>query len=625
MRSFGATLASVLLSTLSLPSNGSCWADEVRPSRHARLILEHLKDVGLTDDQEKVIGGLTTRFEVDLADAEKKAAPAPAQRTDRERAVRDAIAKGKKGADARPMIAKAYSPTEEQRRAASRMKTLVEEFERAVFAVLTEAQQRRMAVSERGLDEHTGYIIIRLNLDLPPDLDASANLLDVAKARRLDALNPLRDTLLALGLTDVRRLVRHIPETQAGDADMRRELDTLKRRLRSYWRIDARSSPLDLDEILRRLRAIAVVELAYKEQTLASPALTPNPNPHSAMQGYLDPAPCGVDARYAWTKRYGEGQGVGLVDVERDWNLYHEDLAGQAPALVFGDVIPGDHGTGVLGSIVAENNKIGVVGVAPSPAYVFASSYAELGTDEIYLAEAIVVATTLMNCGDVMLLEVALESGRKPVELSDPYYDAIRYATLQGIVVVEAAGNGGHDLDATTGDSGRLVLNKASAYFRDSGAIFIGGSDPRDAHNRRPFSCYGSRVDCFAWGGYVVTCGGGDLDDGSGDRNKTYRKSFNGTSSAAAIVAGAAMVLQARIKGCSGTPATPARLRSLLSDPRTGTPQGNCVPGRIGVMPNLRAIMESAEMSCPGPDGCSIPHSAQLRSKCDGCPGSDRG
>jgi Subtilase family len=599
MRSYGAALASILLGALVLASNETSWAEEVRASAQARLMLERLKDVALTDEQTKAIGGLTARFEVEFAEAEKQATPTPEQRVARERALRDAFSEGKKGADARTIIARASSPTEEQQRATERMRTLNEAFERAVFVVLTEAQRQRMAVSEHGLNTTTGYLIVRLNLDLPPDLDPSANLLDVAKTRQLKELDALRDTLLAHGIRDVRRLVRWVPEARAQDPDKQGELDRVLRRLRSYWRIDARSKPLEIDQILRQLRGIPAVELAYREPTLGNPSVISDLNPYSPLQGYLNPAPVGVDARYAWTKRNGEGQGVGLVDVERDWNLNHEDIVGQLPTVIFGDAITGDHGTGVLGSIVAENNTVGVIGVAPSPSYVMASSYSKLSTDETYVTEAIVVATAMMNRGDVMLLEVGLSQGTIPVELMDPYFDATVSATLQGMIVVEAAGDGGLNLDAMTDVSGRFVFNKASADFRDSGAIFVGGSDPRNAQNRCSFSCYGSRIDCFAWGRYVVTCGEGDLSLGGGNPNKMYRQAFGGTSSAAAIITGAAIVLQARIKVCTGKPATPARLRALLSNSGTGTLQGPGVSGNIGVMPNLRAIIDSIEKNCP--------------------------
>jgi hypothetical protein len=40
---------------------------------------------------------------------------------------------------------------------------------------------------------------------------------------------------------------------------------------------------------------------------------------------------------------------------------------------------------------------------------------------------------------------------------------------------------------------------------------------------------------------------------------------------------------------------SPLQMRSLLSDPATGTAQGRGVAGNIGVMPDLRAIIENTK------------------------------
>lgn len=43
-------------------------------------------------------------------------------------------------------------------------------------------------------------------------------------------------------------------------------------------------------------------------------------------QGYLGPAPAGIDARFAWTVAGGDGAGASLIDVEQGWNWNHADL-----------------------------------------------------------------------------------------------------------------------------------------------------------------------------------------------------------------------------------------------------------------------------------------------------------
>ena len=68
---------------------------------------------------------------------------------------------------------------------------------------------------------------------------------------------------------------------------------------------------------------------------------------------------------------------------------------------------------------------------------------------------------------------------------------------------------------------------------------------------------------------------------------------FNGTSSASPIISGAALIVQGMYKANNGCPLSPLEMRALLSDPATGTAQGGGVPGNIGVMPDLRSIIET--------------------------------
>jgi len=52
-------------------------------------------------------------------------------------------------------------------------------------------------------------------------------------------------------------------------------------------------------------------------------AFTPS---YFAFQGYLNPAPAGIDAQYARAWPGGSGQGVIIADVEYSFNQTHEDL-----------------------------------------------------------------------------------------------------------------------------------------------------------------------------------------------------------------------------------------------------------------------------------------------------------
>ena len=165
-------------------------------------------------------------------------------------------------------------------------------------------------------------------------------------------------------------------------------------------------------------------------------------------------------------------------------------------------------------------------------------------------------------------------------------FDAIQTAVAKGFVVIEAAGNGGVNLDqaACSGVFDRSV--------QDSGAIIVGaGQRPSNGldRQREGFSSFGSRVDLQGWGSGVVTTGYGDLylaSDRPADPAFWYTEVFSGTSSASAIVAGAVANLQGIALAQSGVPIDPLQLRTLLV--QTGSPQSGNTDEPIGPRPNLR-------------------------------------
>jgi serine protease len=259
----------------------------------------------------------------------------------------------------------------------------------------------------------------------------------------------------------------------------------------------------------------------------------------------------------------------------------------------------GDHGTAVLGEIIGIDNGKGVVGIAPFVRSVQMVSHYEAASDTaLHVADAIVAAITHMTAGDVLLLEVQRGSALLPTETDAVDFDAIRLAVAHGIIVVEAGGNGNNDLDTWTNSGGLTILNRGSVNFSDSGAIMVGAALSSLPHNRAGFSNFGSRVDCYGWGENIVTCGyanriGGSLgNDGTATRNDDYTSAFSGTSGASPIIVGATLILQGLYKEMTTSVLSPGQMRILLANPATGTAQGPGVAGNIGVMPNLRSIIE---------------------------------
>ncbi|HKP85948.1 MAG TPA: S8 family serine peptidase [Blastocatellia bacterium] len=325
------------------------------------------------------------------------------------------------------------------------------------------------------------------------------------------------------------------------------------------------------------------------------------------FQGYLEAAPLGLDVRYAWTLPGGHGENVRIADIEFSWNLSHNDLAAAASKLFLyvKGATPADraveeanrnHGTAVIGELVAAPDGIGVTGIAHGAKLGLVNPLTGAVPD---VAGAIRRAASEMRAGDVMLIEEQstvgprfdLSTGRGllPVEYETQIFQAIKSATSKGIVVVESAGNGFDDLDHPA-YNGAFDRNK-----KDSGAIMVGAGLPEGGvygfgpdRTRTPESNYGSRVDVQGWGRFITTTGFGDLRHELGENN-WYTIDFGATSGAAAMVAGAAALIQSILIERGREPLEPADLRQLLVC--AGTPQTGNLSERIGPRPNLRAAL----------------------------------
>lgn len=439
--------------------------------------------------------------------------------------------------------------------------------------------------------ERTGFLVIRLrqNGAQPPEVE------DLAEYCRRGGLVGLTAALEKLGGPKTERLIKVVAPEKVLELEQRAKQTSFPplHSLTQYWRVDVRDRSADeTNRVMTLLRETREVEMVEEEVAPSLAAVAPGDDDYNAGQHYQDAAPTGIDARWMWTQPGGDGSGVRVVDIEGGWRVTHEDLAGKAPMLIHGtqstDPDWVGHGTAVLGEIAATDNTVGVVGTAPAITSLRMSSVFDAAMT-FQIGDAFIAAIAAMTAGDILLIE--LQTGFRPMETLDAELDLIRLATAQGILVVEAAGNGGADLDAWATPGGLHRLNRGSADFVDSGALMVGACVSAVPHERWWASNYGSRIDCFAWGENVTTCGyDGHLDDGGGDANKAYTDRFQGTSSASPIIVSAAALVQARHKTVAGNLLSPVQVRAVLSDPATGTPQGAVVAGAIGVMPDLAAI-----------------------------------
>lgn len=358
---------------------------------------------------------------------------------------------------------------------------------------------------------------------------------------------------------------------------------------------------------------ILAEKLLVKKEAVA-PSTTPN---FVERQGYLNPAPEGIDSiKYANYLVGGQGEGIRIVDCEWGWRFTHEDLLEYDGGLIAGTATTNEdfvnHGTAVTGILGGDVNAYGVTGICPR-ATIFTSSFWDQST-----STAIKAAADRLGPRDIILLEIhrsgprATGNGQEgyiPIEWWPDDFAAIKYATSKGITVVEAAGNGGENLDDPIYDARPSYFpanwtNPFNPANPSSDAILVGaGAPPPGTHgvdygpdrSRLWYSNYGARVDAQGWGYEVTTTGYGWLQGGP-SADLWYTDGFSGTSSASPIVTGALACVQGILKDFDRRPLSPTESRSILR--KTGSSQQDGYWGpvaqRIGNRPNIREMLQAA-------------------------------
>lgn len=362
-----------------------------------------------------------------------------------------------------------------------------------------------------------------------------------------------------------------------------------------YHRIDLDQSMTDSEKLekINALNASDLVETAYFPPipdiaTISNTDAVETP-PYQTGQYYLEPAPTGVNAYYAWGVPGGRGENIKVIDIEGNWIQTHEDLHGGVDDFhIAGNRLNDpdwwNHGTAVLGEIAADSNSFGMTGI---------SFEVDLGTVSIgsmSTASAINTAVNNSDTGDVILIELHAPGPDASGEGQDGYvcmeywqenFDAILQASAMGRIIVEAAGNGSEDFDDVS-----LYGSLFDPAFRFSGAIIVGAS--YDNHYPAPFTNYGQRVDVHAFGTWdVYTLGYGDLYGSSADNY--YTSSFAGTSSASPIITGSCAILQGVNKANHGRVLDHNEIRAFLTD--YSTPQAASTK-LIGPLPDLQGSVD---------------------------------
>lgn len=396
------------------------------------------------------------------------------------------------------------------------------------------------------------------------------------------------------------------------------------------------------------------IEIAYVQTltdipTPGSKVPTENPNSFSCVdydfdqsigdltvfQDYRDVAPVGINLNSVINFPGGQADGVRIIDVEAGYGPHkdHEPLlylTGRYRDHYY------DHGTSVIGILKSKDNEAGVTGIAPDAQVGFRSiknkehniqglpnnpnNWYEALADHENVAYNLYWAAKHSDGGEILgggvvLIELQRPTPQPsqdcvcnasclaaPIEYWPAEYDVIKAATGNGTIVVESAGNGGRSLDSdyfSDKCNGQACFDRD---VRDSGAILVSASMSdgltpvcEETYNG---ANYGSGVDVHSWGENVVTTGGSNnlwFDDKKLNVCNQYKNNFNGTSSATAIVAGAAAVVQGVYSKEFNLRMHSQALRELLIN--TGTPQlPKQVNGHnllIGPQPDVKKAIET--------------------------------
>jgi hypothetical protein len=373
------------------------------------------------------------------------------------------------------------------------------------------------------------------------------------------------------GVTAVNDLLSSIPQLQVASiftsspGQLRREKVRLEERsgrdladLSLYFHVTLApgATGSSAEGLIDALNAFPIVEFA-------EPVPMPAPPPSyglSLYQAHQFAAPDGIGATQVTGVAGVLGDYVQIVDIEYNPNVNHEDVTAARHPEAFTGIVP--------------NARLRIVNAH--------SARADEGQD---VANAIYLAALTVGAGDVILLDQQTPGPNYPcstdeqcglvaVEYDEVVYAAITWATARGIIVVEAAGNGYQNLDA----SEYADTFNTTAGRPDSGAIIVGaGASPaeceeeksgRPARSRLEFSNYGAFVDMQGWG-------------------ECY--------SASPIVAAAAAAYSSATEATTGTRPTSWHARQALMS--TGTAQDttsqNALEGNIGPLPNLLTALAS--------------------------------
>ena len=301
----------------------------------------------------------------------------------------------------------------------------------------------------------------------------------------------------------------------------------------------------------------------------------------------------GIDTKHPdldaniWTNPFdpedgSDNDGNGVVDDVHGWDFFNDDSS-----VYDGD---DDHGTHVAGTIGAESNGAGVVGVNWSVTLI---SGKFLGPNGGYISDAVRAVDYFTDLKARHGLNiVATNNSWGGGGYSQAMYDAIETANLAGILFIAAAGNGGRDGKGDNNDSSPSYPSSyENANVIAVAAINSNGGKPS-------WSNYGATtVDLGAPGMSIYsTVGGGGYS------------AYSGTSMATPHVTGAAAIYAALDPTASAAKTKQAILDSTIP---TSSMEGRTVTGGRLSVSALLGVAAGPFEPAPPEDGTGLTLSAR--------------
>ena len=473
-------------------------------------------------------------------------------------------------------------------------------------------------------DAYDGYLVVILNEVKDPGINKAK---DPGKSASQESVPGLAELEQIVNSHPGTELNRSISVTKEEHDARRAYLEQLSGKKLQDFNLIYHVTIEDPDEAVRTMRDLAnssVVDKVYPRLKFYVSSIATVPD-LTGEQDYLyaDGTHGGLNAQAAWDVGV-DGDGITIADCENEWNFDHEDLnltwgvdnwAGVLcyPTPVSGCLGDMAHGTAVAGIISSLDNGHGTKGFAPLADL---KANGETAGDFTYLVDGV---GRELSPGSIILVEVqhagALSSGScsgfteldqygcVPISVVPDLFSALEYVVAAGITVIEGSGNGSISLD----DPSAYRSTEITLFDHDTGSIIVGGSQGSN-HQKISFSNYGAPVDSYAWAAGVVTTAypyGGSTgpyywDTISGpnppndDDNAYFTNRFGGTSSAAAMVAGAATLIQGYAKDVMGEKRylMPNKMREIITSTGRAQVGGG---GNIGTQPRIDQAMDAVD------------------------------